>query len=854
MDARESLSPVASAREEDDGHLSVAAALAKDAAALFQSRRYAECVEVLNQLLQKKEDDPKVIHNIAVAEYFRDGCLDPRKLLEVLNKLKKRGEDLARASGEQVDVAGNLGSSIMSGSKGSGTIPHQFSAANTTCTAYADEFDTSVATLNTAVILFHLHEYTNALSVLEPLYQNIEPIDETTAFHICLLLLDVALSSQDASKAADVIQYLEKNFGGDYMIGQGDNGSSAQQQSSNQAVKVNLAPSTAAALDTSNPDSTASTNASENPLARTLSDEALDYETLLRDIGGQNLSRPAALPSQNDNLKASSERPAPAVDLKLKLHLYKVRVLLLTRNLKATKREVKLAMNIARGRDSSTALHLKSQLEYARGNHRKAIKLLMTSSNRTELGMPSMFNNNLGCIYHQLRKHHTSTVFFSKALKSSCSLRSEKPLKLSTFSQDKSLLILYNCGLQYLACGKPLIAARCFHKSGSVFYSQPLLWLRLAECCLLALEKGLLNTHHGSSMNGEEVKVHAAGTGKWRQVVVENAVSRNGLLDSVDGSSGDDAPRLSIVYARQCLLNALHLLNGLELKPLQDDANNSASEDDGSSHGSPVGGAKNSNQKNITGGNVKATSNVTAAAAQASANGDPKEAKGSLSSNNALQSSITAYEEMRRKENHMIKQAVLADLAYVELCLENPLKALSAAKALLLLPDCSKIYVFLGHVYAAEALCRLNRPKEAAEQLSFYVSDGINVELPYSDEDREKWRIEKGGGDGEELNGNAAATNSFLEEPQGIDFLKPEEARGALYANLASTYAMLGDLEQAHRLVTQALSTIPNHPTAVLAAVYVDLLLGKTVDALAKLKRYSHVRFFPSGVTTVNSS
>lgn len=30
----------------------------------------------------------QVIHNIAVAEYFRDGCSDPRKLLEVLNKVK----------------------------------------------------------------------------------------------------------------------------------------------------------------------------------------------------------------------------------------------------------------------------------------------------------------------------------------------------------------------------------------------------------------------------------------------------------------------------------------------------------------------------------------------------------------------------------------------------------------------------------------------------------------------------------------------------------------------------------------------------------------------------------------------
>lgn len=641
------------------------------------------------------------------------------------------------------------------------------------------------------------------------------------------------------------------------MIGQGDNGSSDQHQSSNQSVKVNSAASTASALDTSNPEYTTGTNASEDTLARTLSDEALDYETLLWDIGGQNPARPAALPSQNDLSRASSERPAPAVDLKLKLHLYKVQLLLLTRNLKATKREVKLAMNIARGRDSSTALLLKSQLEYARGNHRKAIKLLMTSSNRTESGMPSMFNNNLGCIYHQLRKHHTSTVFFSKALKSSCYLRSEKPLKLSTFSQDKSLLILYNCGLQYLVCGKPAIAARCLHKSGSVFYNQPLLWLRLAECCLLALEKGLLKPHHGSSMNGEEVQVHVVGAGKWRQVVVENAVSRNGLLDSVemDGSlSGDDPPRLSVVYARQCLINALHLLNGLDLKSLQDGANISSSEDDGSSRSVPIG-AKNSNQKNITGGNVKATSNATAAASQASSNGDPKEAKGSLSSNNALQGSVSAYEEMRRKENHIIKQAVLGDLAYVELCLENPLNALSAAKALLQLPECSRIYVFLGHVYAAEALCRLNRPKEAAEQLSFYVSDGINVELPYSDEDREKWRIEKGGGDGEELNGGyVAAKNSSKEESQGIVFLKPEEARGALYANLASTYAMLGDLEQANRLVTQALSSIPNHPKVVLAAVYVDLLLGKTADALVKLKRCSHVRFFPSGVTTVNNS
>jgi CCR4-NOT transcription complex subunit 10 len=45
---------------DDDAVLSVATALAKDAALHFQSSKFAECVEVLNQLLLKKEHDPKV--------------------------------------------------------------------------------------------------------------------------------------------------------------------------------------------------------------------------------------------------------------------------------------------------------------------------------------------------------------------------------------------------------------------------------------------------------------------------------------------------------------------------------------------------------------------------------------------------------------------------------------------------------------------------------------------------------------------------------------------------------------------------------------------------------------------------
>lgn len=47
------------AAAEDDGAV-LAEGLAKEAAMLFQSGKFAECLRILNQLLQKKGDDPKV--------------------------------------------------------------------------------------------------------------------------------------------------------------------------------------------------------------------------------------------------------------------------------------------------------------------------------------------------------------------------------------------------------------------------------------------------------------------------------------------------------------------------------------------------------------------------------------------------------------------------------------------------------------------------------------------------------------------------------------------------------------------------------------------------------------------------
>ncbi|KAJ6759017.1 CCR4-NOT TRANSCRIPTION COMPLEX SUBUNIT 10 [Salix koriyanagi] len=739
---------------EDDPVLTVISTLAKDAWLHFNSRRFNECLEVLYQLKQKKEDDPKVLHNIAIAEYCQDGYPDPRKLLETLNNIERKSEELAQASGEQAETVSNLGNKVVSGCKGSAATVHQASATSSLCAAYMDEFDPAVARLNIAIIWYHLHEYSKALSVLEPLYHNIEPIEERTALHVCLLLLDVALACQDASKSADVLLYLEKAFcfGS---VGQGDNGIAAQLQSTNLVAKSLSVPSSSSGMD-ANSDLAPSENALENSLSRTLSDETLEYESMFSlEISGQNLARPVGLSSSTDLSRTPINRSFSPSEMKLKLHIYKVQFLLLTRNLKQAKREVKLAINIARVRDSPMALLLKSQLEYARGNFRKAIKLLMASNNRAEMGISSMFNN-LGCIYYQLGKYHSASVLFSKALASSSSLQKDKPHKLLTFSQDKSLLIVYNCGVQHLACGKPLLAARCFEKASLVFYNQPLLWLRLAECCLMALEKGLLKAGRVPS-DKSDVTVHVFGKGKWRHLAIENGISRNGHVESVEKEDlflgSDGQPKLSMSLARQCLRNAVHLLDYSELSHLKPGLPSNISLDENEL--SEGGSMKSSNHKNLTGLDSKGS---TVGLGQVNANGDAKEQKGGTSQE-IMQNSITFHEDIRRRENQMIKQVLLANLAYVELELENPEKALSTARSLLELPVCSRIYIFLGHLYAAEALCLLNKPKEAAEHLSIYLSGGNNVELPFSQEDYEQWRVEKAF-DYEESNGGSITTKN----------------------------------------------------------------------------------------------
>lgn len=198
----------------------------------------------------------------------------------------------------------------------------------------------------------------------------------------------------------------------------------------------------------------------EQSLTRTSSEEGLEEEALTLGDLEMEPSQTIVSRATTTRVVATREKPIPPMDVKLILHLYRVRLFLLTRNLKATKREIKSALNLSR--DHMTALLLKAQLEYSRGNYRKAIKQLTMCFGRAEQGMKGMFLSNLGCIHHRLRKEQIAALYFTKALSACAASKPHDPLSVPSFSQDRSLPIVYNAGLQQLSCGNPVLAARCF--------------------------------------------------------------------------------------------------------------------------------------------------------------------------------------------------------------------------------------------------------------------------------------------------------------------------------------------------------------------------------------------------------
>ena len=352
-----------------------------------------------------------------------------------------------------------------------------------------------------------------------------------------------------------------------------------------------------------------------------------------------------------------------------------------------------------------------------------------------------------------------------------------------------------------------------------------MLWLRLAECCILALEKGLLD-----NTTTTKVKVTVVGEGVWRRLVLPGGSLNPTVVNrlKLDESEGDEQMpdngenwfvtgkpfKLSLSFAIQCLQTGICLFDRFDAKAAEAAAEAAVAATevkDGDDSQSSKGGGS-------------------------TPTGEAKDSKGLLAA-------VAAIEEQSTQETAALRMWALAAISYCQLGVGHPLRALRSAEELLRQPSCVRPYLLLGHVYAAEALCQLGRPQEALEHLSTCLNETTAepTNAGTEDESQLKWKSgdnSEASGDGED---SAAYTVGTLGDAASIARLTGTNARASLYINLASVYAMEGNFQEAQRLAQLALAMTPRNPMAMLAAVFVELKLERMGEALALLKQYRHL-------------
>ena len=153
-------------------------AMGDSAVQLFNEANYDSSLEALEKIRHQKDDDPKVEHNIAIAQYFQGGCRQPKQILETLAKIKSRIEESQHSNDNDAP--------------------------------YAEENDTSLLSYNEAVMYFQLKQHATSTAILEELFSNIEPIEEGLAVKICFLLLENYWVLRRTAKAAPAIAFLER--------------------------------------------------------------------------------------------------------------------------------------------------------------------------------------------------------------------------------------------------------------------------------------------------------------------------------------------------------------------------------------------------------------------------------------------------------------------------------------------------------------------------------------------------------------------------------------------------------------------------------------------------------------------
>ncbi|NXU85950.1 CNO10 protein, partial [Xiphorhynchus elegans] len=462
--------------------------LSSSALQAFQAGNYDACLQHLNTLQDINKDDYKITLNTAVAEFCKSNQTTTDNLRQTLNQLKNQVHTVV----EEMDGL--------------------------------DDVENSMLYYNQAVILYHLRQYTEAISVGEKLYQFIEPFEEKFAQAVCFLLVDLYLLTYQAEKALHLLAVLEK------MISQGNNNSkNGKNESGNNTSK-----------DSSNQ------KAESGALIEVAKSKIHQYKVRAY-IQMKSLK---ACKREIKSVMNTAGNSAPSLFLKSNFEY-----------LRGNYRKAVKLLNSA-----NIAEH--------------------PGFMKTGECLRCMFWNNLGCIHFAMGKHNLGIFYFKKALQendNACAqlgTGSSDPGKkfsgrpMCTLLTNKRYELLYNCGIQLLHIGRPLAAFECLIEAVQVYHSNPRLWLRIAECCIAA-NKGTSEQETKGLPSKKGIVQSIVGQGYHRKIVLASQSIQNVVYN--DGQSSA-IPVASMEFAAICLRNALLLLPEDQQEPKQENGSKTSSQ------------------------------------------------------------------------------------------------------------------------------------------------------------------------------------------------------------------------------------------------------------------------------------
>ncbi|XP_029178795.1 CCR4-NOT transcription complex subunit 10 [Nylanderia fulva] len=666
--------------------------LAQNALSEFQKGSYASCLSYLNKLESLRPMDLKVTHNKVVVEYYK-------------SDLKKT--ELMRKS--LIAICGQI---------------------STDSNEAIDDVEKCVMRYNQAVLLYHTKQYNAALQIMTRLFAFIEPMEETLANKVCLLLIELYIIMEQPDPALSILNYVESQY---------------------------------VSIDGSKISS-------------------VDKDGIIK----------SKIKEQKEQKKDINDTVIDA--FKIKLLKCKARIYLLTHQLKLCKKEWKTLVSLGTIVNTST-IFLKANLEYLRGNYKKAMKLLNSATIERHLdyklhGESSavLYYNNIACLYFAMGKPNLACLYLQKALhENKCAVESVQvkdsdPLfsqSLYTLGGDKHYELMYSLGVSLLHAGKASEAFDRFTEAAQKLHNNPKLWLRMAECCISNHKDS--NKVDFDPKRRKDLVQKVIGSGIHKKIILAASLSKNVNYHSEGLSYAIPQPTLE--FGSLCLKNALNLL-------------------------------PNNNEPNLPQTAIINSQTVTSTLPL-------------TSSHNLGMHHATLMSQATIIESFNLKISVLAASAYISLCLGDYILSLEHAKALLNFNKLPGAYKLLGNLYAAESLIFMDRISEALEYLKLENLQDLHttISMPeVQEKDKEKM---------EEV--TAKPTKAWYPTTVSTGI-------AVLHYNLAVAYAIRGELDKSGKTLKQIWTSkesdcdIPIQ--VIMLALYIELQLGRADTSKSIIKQH----------------